>query len=373
MMNKEQKFRHRMPTVREVAHHLYEREVKRIAQRIEPLNANPSHSGEELNLLPLQTPVRAMKDAALLADYATEQHWSAFDTVAVLHVAGQCHYWLKDIDVDEDCALTYGEARKLTNEMQICMVYLHRINYVLHSLMLRVSDIIDSRGRLRFHVKKAWKRCEDVWQEYSSSSFRRMDKAAWYAYVDHLGIYADAVMPTAEQVYAALRDRMIALGWKDVEPKARIELALRMGRVCAISFRQFFDEVHKAHGISLHRLLRINDLTPMTNCFAEFSAAIGIPTVRDEQGILHVRGFEKDNSPRVGWAWKRFINDLRDLDKQDSAALKAISLSPERLQTYRQEMEAAEQSARLEQEKQKQREMEHGFKELEEKFKVTKL
>lgn len=362
-----------MPTVREVAHQLFDQQAEAIARRIEPLNANPSHTGEELNKLPGLTPVRAMKDAALLADFATEQHWSAFDTMAVLKAAGLCRTWLKEIDVDDTCTLTYDEARELAEDMQMRMVYLHRINYVLHDLMLRVRDIIDSRGRLRFQAKKAWLRCEEAWNTYFSPSFKRMDRATWYALVNHLGIYSDAVMPTAEQAYVALRDRMIALRWTDVELKARTELALRMGQVCAVTFRQFFDEVHQTNGIALHRLLRDNDLTLMTERFAEFSQTIGIPTARDEQGTLHVRGFEHDQSPRVGWAWKRYIEDLRDLDKQDAAALKAISLSPEVSERYREDMEAAEQAARQEEEEQKQRDMEEGFKQLEEKYKVTRL
>ena len=362
-----------MPTVREVAHQIYGQEAERIAQQFDALRGNPNHTPEELGPMAMQVPVRALTDPALLADYCIREKLGLLDAQALLAAMKACRYWLKDIDVDENCTLTYDEARELTKDIQIRMVYLHRVNYVLHTLMLRVSDIIDSRGRLRFQVKKAWLRCEDAWKAYFSPSFDRMDRATWYTMVNHLGIYSDAVMPTAEQAYAAIRDRMIALQWTDVELKARIELALRMGRVCAVTFRQFFDEVHRAQGIALHRLLRDNDLTPMTERFAEFSQAIGIPTARDEQGTLHVRGFESEQSPRVGWAWKRYVEDLRDLDKQDAAALKAISLSPEVSERYRQDMEVAEQAARQEEEAQKQREMEEGFKALEEKYKVTKL
>lgn len=372
-MNKKQNdIRHRMLTVREVAHQLYGKESERIALRFDMLRGNPNHTEEELNLLPGQTPIRALKNPDLLADYCVREKLGILDAQALLAAMKVCRYWLKDIDVDADCTLTYDEARELANDIQVRMLYLHRINYLLHTLMLRVSDIIDDRGRLRFQVKKAWMHCEEVWEAYFSPSFRRMDSATWYPMVNHLGIYSDAMMPAAEQVYVALRDRMIALGWDDVELKARTELTLRMGRVCAVTFRHFLDEERKAHGISFHRLLSSNDLTPMTERFAEFSAVIGIPTACDEEGTLHVRGFEGEQSPRVGWAWKRFIEELRDLDKQDAAAKKAVSLSPE-MSRYKQEMEAIEQAARQAEEEQKRREMEDGFKALEQKYKVTKL
>lgn len=373
MSKQQHKIPHRLPTAREVARHLYGQEAALIAQRLELLRGNPDHTGEELNQLPGRTPVCALKSPSLLAAYCRREKLGMTDAQVLLATMKVCRYWLKDIDVDDDCPLTYDEARQLAKDMQTRMIYLHRINYVLHTLMLRVSDIVDDRGRLRFQVKKAWVRCEEAWNAYFSPSFWRLERAAWYVTVDHFGIYADAIMPSAEQVYVALRDRMIALGWTDVELKARTELALRMGRVCAVTFLQFFDEVHKEHGISFRRLFIGNDLTPMTERFAEFSASIGIPTARDEHGTLHVRGFESDHSPRVCWAWKRYIEDLRDMDKQDAAALKAISLNPEISERYRQDMEAAERAALQAEEEQKRRDMEEGFKQLEEKYKVTRL
>lgn len=356
-----------MPTVREVAHQLFDQQTEAIARRIEPLNANPSHTGEELNKLPGLTPVRAMKDLALLADFATEQHWSAFDTMAVLQAAGLCRTWLKEIDVDDTCTLTYDETRELATNVGVLSVTLHRPNAVMHDLMLRVADMLDDRGQLRFAVKKEHLRSEEAWTAYTKDYRQRFaDLTSWYTLQDHLRIYSDAMMTAAESVYEALRNRLIALQWREVELSARIELALRMSRVCQVTFLQFFGDIRREKGIGFQRMFAAFDMQPVTGHFRAMCSQAGFPTATDAQGTPHLRGFENDQSPRVGWAWKKFMADLRDEDMQDKTAKQAINLNPELAEECRQRIEA-------EQEEQKQRDMEEGFKQLEEKYKVTRL
>lgn len=356
-----------MPTVREVAHQIFGQQAEMIARRIEALSTNPDRSPEELDLLPGQTPVRAMKDAAVLADYATEQHWGKLDATAVLQATGACRMWLKEIDVDDDCTLTYNEARELAVNIPVLSVIMHRPNAVMHDLMLRVSDILDDRGRLRFAVKKEHLRSEEAWTAYTRDYHQRFkERTAWFTLQDHLRIYSDAMMPAAERVYEALRNRLIALQWREVELSARIELALRMSRVCQVTYRQFFDDIRREKGIDFRRMFAAFDLQPVADHFRAMCSQAGFPTADDAHGTPHLRGFEHDESPRVGWAWKKFMTDLRDDTTQDKTAEQAINLNPELAEELRQRIEA-------EQEAQKQREMEEGFKALEEKYKVTKL
>lgn len=355
----------RMPTVREVAHYLFDQQAEAIARRIEPLNVNPSHSEEELLNLPYQTPVRAMKDAALLADYATKQRWSANDTYVVLKAAGLLRTRLAALDIDDTCTMTYGEACELAKQIEVLSVTLHRPNAVMHDLMLRVADMLDDRGRLRFAVKKEHLRSEEAWTAYTQDySNRFADLTSWYTLQDHLRIYSDAMVAASEHVYEALRNRLIALQWREVELSARIELALRMSRVCQVTYIQFFDDIRREKGIDFRRMFGSFNMQPVTDHFRAMCSQAGFPTAMDATGTPHLKGFEGDESPRVLWAWKKFMADLRDDEKQDQTAQQAIDLNPELAEECQRRIEA-------EQEEQKQREMEEGFKQLEEKYKVT--
>ena len=154
---------------------------------------------------------------------------------------------------------------------------------------------------------------------------------------------------------------MIRLGWRDVEVKARIEVAFLLGKVARHSFRAFFKEFEDASGADFSKCFADSDLQQMVKYFAMMAESLGLKTEPDRFGLPDIKGFDCDANVRVKWAWNDFIKDLQDNDLMDESALRAIELNPKTKADY--ERQLAEDA---------QKQLDDGIDKLSEKFKVTK-
>ena len=88
-------------------------------------------------------------------------------------------------------------------------------------------------------------------------------------------------------------------------------------------------------------------------------------TLEHEKKLL---GVDVEKGVRVAALWKAIVNRLFDDDIADEVAKKAFSMTPQSKELC----EKTYAEVKAQQELERKKEMEQGFKELEEKYKVTR-
>lgn len=317
---------------------------------------------EELTEIVRSIPFSVLRNTAKMAQWCMEREYTNIEIANILTFAGVAIPLYRELDFVEkpQSTLTFGEVCDMYDRAQVQFVIITRCNYLLHQSMIAVYDLLESQKRLRFMVKKHSQRAEEVWDGYEKPRQRTCEKSAWYTLQDHLRITQDILQPYLDKVYESLRDYFICFGWKDIEVKARIELALLLAKVCRHSFKAFFKDFKDACGVDFAPLFKSADLSQMVRYFTMMVESLGFKTETDEFGLPDIKGFNP-TPIRVKWAWKNFIKDLQDNDLMDESALRAINLNPKTKADY--ELQLAEDA---------QKQLDEGIDKLSEKFKVTK-
>lgn len=321
------------------------------------------YSFEELQEMVRSIPVTTIKDEKKLQAYYKEKGLTKDDLAALLTLVITSMPDFRKITIagKPQCTLTFGELRDFYERAQVQFIVIHRVNYLLHYLMIEVYNLLDKEKRLKFMVKKHSKKAEEVWNDYESPRSKSMTIEAWSTFHDHMKITKDILQPRLNNVYEKIRDYMIWLGWRDVELKARIEIVFLVGKVARHSFNAFFKDFEDASGADFSKCFESSDLQQMVKHFTMMVESLGFKTETDEFGLPDIKGFDCDANVRVKWAWSDFIKDLQDNDLMDESALRAIELNPKTKADY--ERQLAEDA---------QKQLDDGLDKLSEKFKVTK-
>ena len=238
--------------------------------------------------------------------------------------------------------VTVGELCDAYDEAKAQFVIVHQVNYILHNAMLEVYDLLEKERRLSGLTKKKQKDAERVWESYRDTWRGMLDQAAWYVIQDDIDIFAGKLTSRLEEVYVAIRNYMIRLGWRDVELMARAEVCLLLDRVRSNTQKAFFREYYDRYDADFSLCYDWADLAPMTRYFAAMLESMGFKLNKDENGGYDFRGFDIDDSIRVRWAWDDFIRTIRDEDLRDDAAMEALQLNPEAHERYQQAFNEAE-------------------------------
>lgn len=335
----------------------YENELRKVSGI---LAKRGQHSPEDLDAIAQTMPVADMKSPMGFMRFINEKDLSLTDSLSILAWIMSMKEFLMDIEVRSD--ISVGEMRKRYEEVRVGLLFIHRLNYILHETMTDVFDILEKEKRLAFTVKKHCNSVERRWEKHESDKCRVMEKSAWGTMEDHLRIASGAVRPSLEGVYESLRDYMIRLGMKDIELMARCVVVLLMSKVAGHSFRHYFRSVEKECGVEFSKCFREDDLSQMVNDFVLMCGALGIRTEKDSYGYHTMTGFDPEKSQRFLWAWERLMKDLRDDDLMDETAKKAIELNPEVQREYSEILKAEEKKA-----------MEMSIEQLGEKYKIGNL
>jgi len=322
------------------------------------------YSFEELQEMAKSLPVATIKDEKKLKAYYKEKGLTKEDLAVILTtvVTSMPDFRLVELSKTTPCNLTFGELCEWLEKTQIQFIIIIRVNYLCHLSMITVFDLLDDQKRLRFMVKKRHLQVEEEWEKYEAPRRKTCEKTAWCTLQDSIRIACDILHPYQEKIYEACRDYMIRLGWRDIEVKARILVALLLCKVARHSFNAFFKEFEEACGCDFSKCYADARMSMIEQRFAEMSDELGIKTVKDRYGSYDLEGFDIDKAIRVTWAWDDFIKALRDQDLMDEAALRAISLNPTIEADYKKAVEEIE-------EKQMAKETERLF----DKFNVTKI
>lgn len=315
---------------------------------------------DELTDIVRSIPVSVLKDSSKIVSWYKEKGYSEVELAAILTVVGTSMPDFRLISVKPDSELTFGELRDFYERAQIQFVVIHRVNYLMHKLMIEVYNLLHKEKRLRFMVKKNSQKAEDFWDGYDKPRSQSKSEDAWQTFHDHMRITKDILQPKLDKVYEAIRDYMIRLGWRDVEVKARVEIVFLFVKVSRNSFRAFFKEFEDASGADFSKCFDSPALQQMVKYFVMMAESLGIKTEADKFGLPCINGFDCNANVRVKWAWDDFMKDLRDNDLMDESALRAIELNPKTKADY--ERQLAEDA---------QKKLNEGIDKLSEKFKVT--
>ena len=317
-------------------------------------------SEEELLEIVRAVPLSVLKDNSKMESWYKDNGYNKVELAAILTMVETSMPDFRLISVKPDTELTFGGLCDFYERAQVQFIVIHRVNYLLHKLMIEVYNLLYKEKRLRFMVKKNSQKAEDFWDGYDKPRSQSKSEDAWQTFHDHMRITKDILQPKLDKVYEAIRDYMIRLGWRDIEVKARVELVFLLGKVARHSFNAFFKEFDDASGADFSKCFESSDLQQMVKYFAMMAESLGIKTEADKFGLPDIKGFNPIPI-RVEWAWNSFIKDLQDNDLMDESALRAIELNPKTKADY---------ERLLEEDAQKQ--LDDGLEKLSEKFKVTK-
>ena len=302
----------------------YEAELAKIMGE---LKKRQDHTQDELDSIGRNIPIRVMQDGKALGKYCMEKNLSFKDSFIILAWVVSQFSFLSDIKVSND--VTYDEACKYYETARVNTIVIHRLNNIMHDAMTNVYDILEREKKMRFAVKREMNNAEKVWNTYIGEHRRSIERSAYYTMLDHLRLASDAVSPYIEKVYEAIRDYMIRLGMRDVEIKARCQVAMLLMKVNGHSFKAFFRDFERESGVDYSKCYNFNNLSAMCGHFVSMCNAIGIKTAKDKYGYDIIDGFDPENNQRFLWAWDDFIKILRDDELMDETAKKAIALNPD--------------------------------------------
>lgn len=325
------------------------------------MNEEIRWSEAELTEIVKTIPVATFKDMRLFSEYVKEHGYNNKEAAALYAVVSTSVPCFNDIEIKPDNKITFGEFYDFYNRACVQFIIIHRVNYLTHQAMIEVYDLLEKENKLWCRVKTNQIKAEKVWNAYEKPRRNIEHKEAWYTLQDYLRLVSDAVSPKLTKVYEAVRNYMIRLGWRDVEVKARIEVAMLLAKVGKHSFMAFFKEFENACGIDFSICFADSDLTLMVKHFSFMTMALGIKTANDKYGLPDIHGFDGDANLRVKWAWNDFIKALQDEEQMDKTANLALALNPTIAAGYEKAVKEDEQ-----------KQMNASIEELGKKFKVTK-
>lgn len=315
----------------------------------------------ELKALSDVVPVKVLRDNKLFATYAMEHELTPIQVAQIITYTTIRFPEHRIIDIDENNEITFGELFDFYERARLNFIIIRRVNFLVHQSMINVYDLLEKEKRMRFGVKKHSKDAEKIWDAYDKALRKQMDNDAWCALQDHFVVMESMLESRIEKVYTTIRDHMIQLGMRDIEVKGRIEMALLMVKCARHSFVGFFKEFKDACGADFSKCFQLADMTLMTKSFVRMIQALGIKVDEDKFGLFGILGVNASKSQRITWAWDDFIEDLRNDELMDEAALKAIGYNPTVEEEYKKALE-----------EENQKEVDAGLEKLGEKFKVTK-
>lgn len=340
--------------------------IKLMKQNSGRLIARPDKTAAELMELGERMPVIRMTSPEQVFLYIEQSGMNLLQGASFAEWVLSKSSFIDKIVVNDK--ITYSELRDAYGKVETYFADTNRLNYILHDSMLDVYDLLEREKRMKFLVRKCCANAEGYWDDCFSTRRLKVEKTAWYTMQDHMNLYCARLKPYLEKVYESVRDYMIRQALRDVELRARCAVALFVGKVTGVTYRQFFEDFMRQTGADFSRLFAKDDLQAMVAWFAKMCDALGFRISTDHSGGYILDGLSLDDSQRMKWAWDDFMRMLRDVDVMDEAARCAIELNPKVKEDYE---KVLAQEAR-EREAQKQKEMEEGFQALAEKFKVTK-
>ena len=296
--------------------------------------------------------------------------------IAAFHVWQQMKPFIFTKDKGE--LLTARQVYDIFNLESKTFLQIHAINYAAYYACMELYDwLCDKKYIGRFSKAEGyWRKTDKVFADYQKTHRSGMERSAWSLFQDHMLLSFDNVKGLLHSMETAIRDFLIqhrqefvGAGQKDdITLLSKSAVALAMLTCMARAFREFFQQTLDEHGVDLSGAFLYASLNKMTRNVCFMLEALGIRFTTAADGTMDLLGIDFNRSPRITSIWKTILFAFEDADVADDTAQRALSLNPEADREYHDVF--AESDA--EREAQKKADMEAAYKELEEKYKVTR-
>ena len=249
--------------------------------------------------------------------------------------------------------MTIGTLETIAGNVRDEFIHIHRINYMTYFAIQAFYDWVEEKGLATYNVRKYWKKCERVFSDYQNKHSEHLDKPTWMTVQDHMSLANSMIDGKRDEMFPVIRDymiqkrsQMVAAGQKDdIELLHRIQVCLMFIAASRSTYKAFFLDIAKKHGVDFSSEFRYADLDKMRLNFVWMCEQMGVRFTKDKDSDYVLVGIDIEKSVRVEGAWNAVVAIITDTDIMDETAKKAIEMNPETEKDYKAYMEIAEKQA----------------------------
>ena len=266
---------------------------------------------------------------------------------------------------------------KVAQDARVRFIQQHIINYITFSVLTDYYDWLVEKRYITKSAEGYWRKVERCFSSYQRYQRSFMKASTWAMFLDHMRLSTDNVQAYVEKLEFSVRDYLIqhrhdisADGQRDDIP------LLQKSAVCFLfltamqhSFRDFFSDIVKIHGVDFTYEFRYAWLGKMTQNMIWMCEALGVKFGIDKDGDTVLAGVNIGDSVRVNGAWNALTAVLGDSRLLDETAAQAISLNPEEKKVFDEKLAMEKRKEEAE----NQRLLEQGIEQLKEKYNNKKI
>lgn len=296
----------------------------------------------------------------------------AIAAMAVWKTIGHYRY------TDKGEKLTVREMNALVEQTSKQFVVCHIANYTAYTVLQDMYDwLVDKKYIGKFSKSEGyWRKADAAYKDYREKHLGGTERSAVSLFDDHVRMSFDNVSDQIDMLGTVIRDYLIqkrrefvAAGQKDdITLLTKTAVCMALMTFMQLRFKTFFLNIVQEHGVDFSSDFRYADLRKMAMNAVNMCEALGVKYSVNADGDTVLLGIDLNKNLRVSNVWNSIIRTLDDADLADETAKRALDCNPVARQNYKEIMDEFER----EKEEKKRQEMEEGFKQLGEIFKVTK-
>jgi hypothetical protein len=319
--------------------------------------------------------VRRGGTRSIKAGFAESMGIPQQEAIAAMIVWGQIRHFRY---TDEGVKLTIRELKDIAESVRMRFIRQHAINYAAYYVIESFYDWLNDKKLIARYSKTEgyWRKLNREFGKYKQYAVGQNERVSKMLFMDYVNQAFGNIESKIEPMEVAIRDYliqhrsdMVASGQKDdIQTIQKVAVCLYFLSFMQHHFYDFFLGFIKEYGVDLSVEFQYADLRKMTLNFIFMCEAQGIKfrtVCGNEKNLV---GVDVENSVRVNAAWNAIVDTINDDELSDETARKAIEMNPDAEEEYNDLFAEIE----TERDEKKRKEMEEGFKMLEEKYKVTK-
>lgn len=266
--------------------------------------------------------------------------------------------------------LTLRDFYQLNGKFGEEFIHIHRLNYMMYNVILRLFDYMEEKKLLNSNVKRYWKKIDKAVKDYYTIYKSLLDEETWCAVDDHMRLAFNKVEPLLEPLEKSIRDYLIQKRPQMLEVRQRDDITLLTKLQGALMFcaatrnsrEDYFRRCIEKWGVDFSFDYTYTDLQSVIRNLVWMMEQLGVRFEKDKDNDYVIKGVDFNNSLRVNFAWDTIVNVVTDENIMDATALAAINMNPKVKADY--EAIIA---------KEEEKELSQAIGDLSSKFKVSSL
>lgn len=267
---------------------------------------------------------------------------------------------------EQGTQLTIKQLLDAAHDTRVRFIQQHIINYAAFTVLSEFYGWLCDKRLMNRAAEGFWRKAERCFEDYRKVQKSFTEPKTWMLFLDHMRLSFDAISPQVALLETSVRDYLIQHRQDIIDARQKDDIAiLQRAAVCFIfltamqhSYRDFFMDIIKSHGVDLSSEFRYAELSKMTRNIMWMCEKIGVKFGTDSDGVAILVGVNINNSVRVTSAWNGIVDTLGDSELLDETANAAINLNPDSKAEYEEKL--AEEEAKA---------MKGGLEALKEKYK----